>query len=88
MMPYETKQLSNGGLYMRVDMPGVPSEKFMVAVDGDGVVTIMGRAPVTMHDTSGRTYVAKVANVPRGYDGGRIKLVPKHGVIRLTIPSN
>ncbi|KAG7542615.1 Alpha crystallin/Hsp20 domain [Arabidopsis thaliana x Arabidopsis arenosa] len=88
MMPYEAKQLSKGGLYLRVDMPGVPSDRFMVAVDGDGVVTVMGRAPATMHDTSGRTYVAKVANVPRGYDGGRIKLVPKHGVVRVTIPPN
>ncbi|KAG7542614.1 HSP20-like chaperone [Arabidopsis thaliana x Arabidopsis arenosa] len=83
---YETKQLSNGGLYLRIDMPGVPSGRFMVAVDGDGVVTIMGRAPATMHDTSGRDYVSQVAIVPRGYDWSRIKIIAKHGVIRLTIP--
>jgi len=83
---YETKQLSNGGLYLRIDMPGVPSDGFIVAVDGNGVVTIMGRAPATMHDSSGRSYVCKVAIVPRGYDWRRIKIIAKHGVIRLTIP--
>lgn len=83
---YESKQLSNGGLFLRADMPGVPNDSFMVAVDNDGVVTVMGRAPATMHDTSGRVYLGKVAIVPRGYDGRRIKLIAKHGVARLIIP--
>ncbi|EFH44379.1 predicted protein [Arabidopsis lyrata subsp. lyrata] len=66
---YETKQLSNGGLYLRIDMPGVPSGRFMVAVDGDGVVTIMGRAPATMHDTNGYYTMNNPyqANGPKGF---------------------
>ncbi|XP_019088049.1 PREDICTED: putative 57 kDa heat shock protein [Camelina sativa] len=83
---YESKQLSNGGLFLRIDMPGVPRDSFMVAVDGDDVVNVIGRAPATMHDSSGRNYVGKVAIVPRGYDPHRIKIIAKLGVIRLIIP--
>ncbi|EOA18872.1 hypothetical protein CARUB_v10007495mg, partial [Capsella rubella] len=83
---YESKQLSNGGLYLRIDMPGVPDDRFAVAVDGNDVLNVMGRAPETMHDSSGRNYIGKVAFVPRGYDVRRIKMIAKLGVVRLTIP--
>ncbi|KAL1225031.1 putative 57 kDa heat shock protein [Cardamine amara subsp. amara] len=85
MSAYETKRLSKGGLFLRIDMPGVPKDSFVVAVDGDGYVTVMGRAPATMHDLSGRHYVGKVAIVPRGYDGRQIKVNAKDGVVRLII---
>ncbi|EOA17287.1 hypothetical protein CARUB_v10005559mg [Capsella rubella] len=82
---YELKQLPNGGLFLRIDMPGVPKDRFSMVVDGDGVVTVVGRAPAIMHDSCGRNYVGKVALVPRGYDGRRIEINAKHGVVRLII---
>lgn len=82
---YESKQLSNGGLFMRIDMPGVPKEKFTVVVEG-GYVTVIGRAPPAMFDSSGRYYGGKVAVVPGDYNSRRIKTIAKHGVIRLIIP--
>lgn len=82
---YESKQLPNGGLFLRIDMPGI-ANSFRMAVECDGNVTVMGRAPATMYDSSGRDYVGKVAIVPRGYDSRRIKIIAKHGVVRLIIP--
>ncbi|CAH2078868.1 unnamed protein product [Thlaspi arvense] len=82
---YESKQLPNGGLFLRIDMPGVPKDNFSVAVDSDGGVTVIGRAPPAMCDSSGREYIGKVAVVPRDFDNSRIKVIAKHGVIRLII---
>ncbi|CAH2072104.1 unnamed protein product [Thlaspi arvense] len=83
---YEAKQLSDGGLFLRIDMPGVPNDQFTVAVESDGCVTVIGRAPQAIYDSSGREYRGKVAIVPRGYDDRRIKVIAKRGVIRLIIP--
>ncbi|XP_019088048.1 PREDICTED: putative 57 kDa heat shock protein [Camelina sativa] len=82
----EPKQLPNGGLFIRIDMPGVPANSVAVVIDGDSVVTVIGRAPATMHDSCGRNYLGKVALVPRGYDGRRIEINAKLGVVRLVIP--
>ncbi|CAH2078869.1 unnamed protein product [Thlaspi arvense] len=83
---YQSKKLRNGGLFLRIDMPGVPVDNFTVVVDGDGVVTVVGRAPPAVYDSSGREYRGKVAVVPPNYDDRRIKVIATHGVIRLTIP--
>ncbi|KFK26527.1 hypothetical protein AALP_AA8G260700 [Arabis alpina] len=83
---YETKQFQNGGLFLRIDMPGVPRENFTVTVEG-GDVTVIGLAPPAMHDSSGRYYGGKVAVVPADYDCRLIKKITKHGVIRIIIPA-
>ncbi|CAA7044690.1 unnamed protein product [Microthlaspi erraticum] len=83
---YESKQLQNGGLYLRIDMPGVPSDSFRVLVEADGGVIVIGRAPPVLNDSSGRDYRGRVAVVHRAYDNRQIKVVAKHGVIRLIIP--
>lgn len=85
-MAYESKQLSNDGLFLRLDMPGVPNDSFKVAVESDGGVIVIGRAPQALYDSSGRDYGGKVAIVPRNYGISRIKTITKHGVIRLIIP--
>ncbi|XP_010440141.1 PREDICTED: putative 57 kDa heat shock protein [Camelina sativa] len=59
-MAYESKQLQNGGLYVRVDMPGVPKENFTVSVV-NGRVRVTGEAPALSHDSSGRFYSGDVA---------------------------
>ncbi|CAH2078867.1 unnamed protein product [Thlaspi arvense] len=84
---YEFKQLQNGGLFLRIDMPGVPHDNFTVSIEGDGTVTVIGRAPPVLFDSSGREYGGKVAILPRNYDSRRIKTIAKHGVIRLIIPA-
>ncbi|CAN8231798.1 unnamed protein product [Cochlearia groenlandica] len=88
---YEAKHLPNGGLYLRIDMPGVPNDKFTVAVEDDGGLTVMGRASPVLYDSStGREYGAnggRVAILHRDYGKSRIKIIAKHGVIRLIIPS-
>ncbi|CAN7081059.1 unnamed protein product [Brassica oleracea var. botrytis] len=83
---YESKHLPNGGLFLRIDMPGVPNDRFTMTVESDGGITVIGRAPPAMHDSSGREYRGKVAVVPLAYDNRRIKVIAKHGVIRLIIP--
>ncbi|VVA93414.1 unnamed protein product [Arabis nemorensis] len=83
---YETKRLQNGGLFLRIDMPGVPRENFTVEVEG-GIVTVIGLAPPAMYDSSGRYYGGKVAVLPRGYDNRLIRKITKHGVLRLIFPS-
>lgn len=85
---YESKHLPNGGLFLRIDMPGVPSDRFTATMESDGGITVSGQAPTSMHDSSGREYRGKVAVVPLGYDNRRIKVIAKHGVIRLIIPSS
>ncbi|CAH8392915.1 unnamed protein product [Eruca vesicaria subsp. sativa] len=71
---YESKHLPNGGLFLRIDMPGVPNDRFTVTVESDGGVNVIGRAPPAIHDSSGREYRAKVAVVPLDYDNRRIKI--------------
>lgn len=83
---YESKQLSDGGLFLRIDMPGVPNDKFAVTVE-NGCVTVTGRAPAAMDDSSGREYRGNVAVVPRDYDSRRIEAFANEGVIRLIIHS-
>ncbi|KAG2238147.1 hypothetical protein Bca52824_092612 [Brassica carinata] len=83
---YESKHLPNGGLFLRIDMPGVPSDRFTAMVESDGSISVTGQAPPALHDSSGREYRGKVAIVPLGYNNSRIKVIAKHGVIRLIIP--
>ncbi|CAN8324801.1 unnamed protein product [Cochlearia groenlandica] len=90
VMSHEYKPLENGGLYVRLDMPGVPKDGFTVSVDEeDGRVKVTGVAPAVDHDFDGRFYSGHVAlladHVPR--PGRRIKTIVKNGVIRLLIPS-
>ncbi|KAJ0233000.1 HSP20-like chaperone [Hirschfeldia incana] len=83
---YESKHLPNGGLFLRIDMPGVPYDRFTVTVGSDGGITVSGEAPPALHDSDGREYIGKVAVVPLDYNNSRIKVIAKHGVIRLIIP--
>lgn len=82
---YESKQLQDGSLFLRIDMPGVSKDDFTIMVHDDGI-TVMGLARQAMYDSSGREYVGKVAVVPQDYDPNRIKISVKYGVIRLIIP--
>ncbi|CAL9225687.1 unnamed protein product [Arabidopsis halleri] len=86
-MAYESKQLQTGGLYVRVDMPGVPKENFTVAVM-NGRVKVTGEAPAVSHDSSGRFYSGDVAMLSTPFDIPirKIKIIAKNGVIRLIIP--
>lgn len=86
-MAYESKQLQNGGLYVRVDMPGVPKEDFTVSVK-NGRVMVTGVAPPISHDSGGRFYSGDVAMLSTIIDIPirKIKTIAKNGVIRLIIP--
>ncbi|EOA18058.1 hypothetical protein CARUB_v10006504mg, partial [Capsella rubella] len=80
--------LQNGGLFVRVDMPGVPKENFTVSV-ADGRVKVTGEAPALGHDSAGRFYSGDVAVLSsRAVDlpVRKIKTIAKNGVIRLIIP--
>lgn len=86
-MAYESKMLQNGGLYVRVDMPGVPKENFTVSVK-NGRVKVTGEAPALGHDSAGRFYSGDVAvlSTPVDIPVRKIKTIAKNGVIRLIIP--
>ncbi|XP_023634869.1 putative 57 kDa heat shock protein [Capsella rubella] len=86
-MPYEYKVLQNGGLFVRVDMPGVAKENFTVSV-ANGRVKVTGEAPALSHDSSGRFYSGDVAMLSTLIDipVRKIKTIAKSGVIRLIIP--
>ncbi|CAD5328135.1 unnamed protein product [Arabidopsis thaliana] len=86
-MPYESKRLQNGGLYVRVDMPGVPSDNFTVSVT-NGRVKVTGVAPALSHDSAGRFYSGDVAilSTPVDFPARKIKTIAKNGVLRLVIP--
>ncbi|XP_010445347.1 PREDICTED: putative 57 kDa heat shock protein [Camelina sativa] len=87
VMAYESKQLQNGKLYVRVDMPGVPKENFTVSVT-NGRVKVTGEAPAVSHDSGGRFYSGDVAmlSAPVDIPSRRVKTIAKNGVIRLLIP--
>ncbi|RID50117.1 hypothetical protein BRARA_H00868 [Brassica rapa] len=87
LMSYESKQLQNGCLYVRVDMPGVPKERFTVSVKS-GMVMVTGDAPAVSHDSGGRFYSGEVAMLSNPIDIPirQIKIISKNGVIRLIIP--
>ncbi|CAD5328133.1 unnamed protein product [Arabidopsis thaliana] len=82
-----SKQLPNGKLFVRADMPGVPKENFTVSVT-NGRVKVTGEAPALSHDSSGRFYSGDVAmlSTPVDIPSRRIKTIAKDGVIRLLIP--
>ncbi|KAJ0232999.1 Heat shock protein HSP20/alpha crystallin family [Hirschfeldia incana] len=84
---YESKQLENGSLYVRLDMPGVPKDNFAVTV-ANGIVKVTGQAPSVSHDSAGRLYSGDVAmlSAPVNIPSRRIKTIAKNGVIRLLIP--
>ncbi|KAG7542621.1 Alpha crystallin/Hsp20 domain [Arabidopsis thaliana x Arabidopsis arenosa] len=86
-MAYESKQLPDGKLYVRVDMPGVPSDNFTVSVT-NGRVKVTGEAPAVGHDSSGRFYSGDVAmlSTPVDIPSHRIETIAKNGVIGLLIP--
>ncbi|XP_022573292.2 putative 57 kDa heat shock protein isoform X2 [Brassica napus] len=81
-MAYESKRLPNGSLYVRVDMPGVPKDRFTVSV-ADGRVTVTGEAPAVSHDSDGRFYSGDVALLDTLVTFRRrwIKTIVKDGVI-------
>ncbi|OAO98786.1 hypothetical protein AXX17_AT4G19470 [Arabidopsis thaliana] len=81
-MPYESKRLQNGGLYVRVDMPGVPSDNFTVSVT-NGRVKVTGVAPALSHDSAGRFYSGDVAilSTPVDFPARKIKTIAKNGVL-------
>ncbi|KAJ0251223.1 Heat shock protein HSP20/alpha crystallin family protein [Hirschfeldia incana] len=87
LMAYESKQLLNGCLYVRVDMTGVPKERFTVSVKS-GMVMVTGDAPAVSHDSGGRFYSGEVAmlSTPIDIPIRQIKIICKNGVIRLIIP--
>ncbi|CDY09677.1 BnaC07g33840D [Brassica napus] len=84
---YESNQLENGSLYVRLDMPGVPKDNFAVTV-ANGIVKVTGQAPSVSHDSAGRFYSGDVAmlSAPVNIPSRRIKTIAKNGVIRLLIP--
>ncbi|KAL1225032.1 putative 57 kDa heat shock protein [Cardamine amara subsp. amara] len=86
-MAYESKVLQNGGLYVRVDMPGVPNDNFTVSVT-NGRVKVTGHAPALSHDSAGRFYSGDVAvlSTPVDIPIRKIKTIAKNGVFRLVIP--
>ncbi|CAA7044689.1 unnamed protein product [Microthlaspi erraticum] len=86
-MAYESKRLSNGSLYVRVDMPGVPSDRFTVSAE-NGRVMVTGEAPAVSHDSGGRYYSGDVAILSgaTSIPIRKIKAIAKNGVIRLIIP--
>ncbi|CAH2078870.1 unnamed protein product [Thlaspi arvense] len=86
-LAYESKQLENGSLYVRVDMPGVPKDRFTVS-GTNGIVMVTGEAPAVSHDSGGRFYSGDVAMLASPIDipSHRIKTIAKNGVIRLIIP--
>ncbi|KAL0659199.1 hypothetical protein Bca4012_079784 [Brassica carinata] len=84
---YESKQLENGSLYVRLDMPGVPKDNSAVTV-ANGIVKVTGQAPSVSHDSASRFYSGDVAmlSAPVNIPSRRIKTIAKNGVIRLLIP--
>ncbi|CAH8276398.1 unnamed protein product [Arabidopsis lyrata] len=86
-MAYESKQLPDGKLHVRVDMPGVPSDNFTVSVT-NGRVKVTGEAPAVGHHSSGRFYSGDVAmlSTPVDIPSHRIETIAKNGVIGLLIP--
>ncbi|EFH69309.1 hypothetical protein ARALYDRAFT_889381 [Arabidopsis lyrata subsp. lyrata] len=86
-MAYESKKLQNGSLYVRVDMPGVPKDRFTISVT-NGRVMVTGEAPAVSHDSGGRFYSGDVAMLDTliSIPSRRIKTIAKNGVIRLIIP--
>ncbi|KAL0727742.1 hypothetical protein Bca4012_023835 [Brassica carinata] len=87
-MAYESKQIQNGGLYVRLDMPGVPKDNFNVSVSR-GRVKVTGQAPAVSHDSDGRFYSGDVAmlSAPVDVPSRRVKTIIKNGCIRLIIPT-
>ncbi|CAH2067277.1 unnamed protein product [Thlaspi arvense] len=86
-MAYESKQLENGSLHVRLDMPGVPEDRFTVSVK-EGRVTVTGEALAASHDSGGRFYSGDVAMLASPVDipSRPIKTIIKNGVIQLFIP--
>lgn len=84
---YESKQLEDGNLYIRLDMPGVTRDNFTVSV-ANGRVKVTGQAPALSQDSAGRFYSGDVAmySSPDDIPSGRIKTIIKNGVVRLLIP--
>ncbi|KAJ4868841.1 Heat shock protein HSP20/alpha crystallin family [Raphanus sativus] len=84
---YEYKHLPDGSLYVRLDMPGVPQDKFNAYVE-NGRVTVTGEAPAISHDSSSREYSADAAllSCPLGTDPSpRVERKVVNGVMRLII---
>lgn len=84
---YESKQLEDGNVYVRLDMPGVPKDNFTVSV-ANGKVNVTGQAPALSHDSGSRLYSADVVMLsgPVDFPSHQVKTIIKNGVIRLLIP--
>ncbi|EEF33464.1 conserved hypothetical protein [Ricinus communis] len=95
---FEAKPTKEGGLFLRIDMPGVAKQDSRVWMM-DGEVRFLGKArKIIKHDVSGREYLGSISLFPIATDHGdgncgsssriRGKIVHemKDGVLRIMIP--
>ncbi|KAF8082621.1 hypothetical protein N665_0818s0036 [Sinapis alba] len=86
---YEYKQLIDGSVYVRLDMPGVPENKVNFNVDDvNRRVNVVGEAPAVSHDSGDRSYSAVAAlfnTAVYSSSPPRLETTVKNGVVRLVI---
>ncbi|XP_058010154.1 putative 57 kDa heat shock protein [Hevea brasiliensis] len=82
---FESILTENGGLFLRVDMPGVAEEDARVCVVGGNVIFFGKALKVMEHDSSGREYLGSVSLLPMTPIEGNIEHAMKDGVFRLSI---
>ncbi|XP_050228806.1 putative 57 kDa heat shock protein [Mercurialis annua] len=84
---FEWKRTEDGGLFVRIDMPGVGKKKAEVVVEG-GTVRFSGKAKKGEHDCGGRQYSGSFSLSPQRTDlEGKITHTLKNGVLRIVIPA-
>ncbi|WZZ64183.1 hypothetical protein YC2023_075553 [Brassica napus] len=54
---YESKQFSDGGIFLRINMPNIPDDKFTLTMENDCCVTVIGRAHVVIYGSNGHEYI-------------------------------
>ncbi|KAH9608275.1 hypothetical protein KSS87_018037, partial [Heliosperma pusillum] len=87
--PYEARQV-NGGLYVRVDMPGVPADGVKIFKRGEAhTVTFTGKAPILWPhcESSGRVYGGYVV-LDRNPDDIDVQLTLVNGSLKLFFPNS
>ncbi|XP_074263617.1 putative 57 kDa heat shock protein [Silene latifolia] len=86
---YESRQV-NGGLYVRVDMPGVPADGVKIFKRGQAhTVTFTGKAPIVWPDweSSGRVYGGYIV-LDRNPDEIDVQMTVLNGSLRLFFPNS
>ncbi|XP_074264695.1 putative 57 kDa heat shock protein isoform X2 [Silene latifolia] len=86
---YEARQV-NGGLYVRVDMPGVPPDGVKIFKRGQAhTVTFTGKAPIVWSDceSSGRVYGGYVV-LDRNPDEIDVEMRVVNGSLKLFFPNS